>query len=236
MLHAPGRSAGGVPVLATTVKILDTSLTRSYFEQSFGDASPRLTHEGQLLGTPEYLAPEQSRDARQTDIRADLYSLGCILYHAAAGRPPFQDPSPVGVVLRHVTELPRPLREFRSDLPPTLEQTIERLLAKDPADRFADPAAAATALQAAAADSVHPMDTSPSRPATLDIPFPAFGDEQPKPVPIPGPDLASSRYPDTKGTSPIFNTGLPLLLGALGLLAAQGLGWLLAYLVHAFHS
>ncbi len=72
----------------TTVKILDTSLSRSLFEESMpaGASQSRLTHERQLLGNPEYLAPEQARNARTCDIRADLYSVGCIYYHALAGR------------------------------------------------------------------------------------------------------------------------------------------------------
>lgn len=150
MLAMPaGSDIRSTPLTSAAVKILDTSLSRSLFEESVPDhgaGHSRLTFEGQLLGTPEYLAPEQARDAHAADIRADLYSLGCILFHALTGTPPFQDASPLGVVIRHAAELPRPLRELRGDVPVALAQTIARLLAKDPADRFATPAEVAAAL------------------------------------------------------------------------------------------
>jgi eukaryotic-like serine/threonine-protein kinase len=87
----PGRDAQPASLRAATVKILDTSLSRSIFEESVpsGEGQSRLTFEGQLLGTPEYIAPEQARDARSSDVRSDLYSLGCILYHASPAPPRF---------------------------------------------------------------------------------------------------------------------------------------------------
>jgi serine/threonine protein kinase len=136
------------PLQSATVKVLDTSLSRSLFAESVpeGGGHSRLTFEGQLVGTPEFLAPEQARDAGAADIRSDLYSLGCMLFHALTGAPPFQDSSPLGVVIRHAVETARPIRELRGDVPVALAQTIGRLLAKDPADRFATPADVAAAL------------------------------------------------------------------------------------------
>src|SRR5262249_47045714 len=106
-----------------------------------------LTVEGVLLGTPDYMAPEQARDARSIDIRADIYSLGCVLYHAVAGRPPFPDTSVISQMIRHATETPLPLTEFNPAVPDGLQQIVNWMLAKDPGQRYPTPERAAQALQ-----------------------------------------------------------------------------------------
>jgi serine/threonine protein kinase len=105
-----------------------------------------LTIAGDQLGTPQYRAPEQAVDAHNVDSRADLYSVGCILFHALAGEPPFVDKSPVRLVLRHATEAPRSLLAVCPDAPPGLQTVLDRLLAKKPVQRFADAAEASKAL------------------------------------------------------------------------------------------
>ena len=74
------------------IKVLDFGLAKI---QSEGPVDGGLTHEGQMLGTPDYIAPEQIRDARGADIRADIYSLGCTLYYLLTGGPPFHGDQPV---------------------------------------------------------------------------------------------------------------------------------------------
>jgi eukaryotic-like serine/threonine-protein kinase len=101
-----------------------------------------LTNDGDLLGSPQYMAPEQAANPKSADIRADLYGLGCVLYHALAGGPPFDDKSNVRLLVRHATETPRPLAEVRPDAPTALQAILDRLLAKDPAKRFQIPGAA----------------------------------------------------------------------------------------------
>ena len=111
------------------------------------DDPSQLTGDGVLIGTPDYLAPEQARSARTADIRADIYTLGCVLYHALTGQPPFPDKTALNTVMRHATEPPRPLSDFLPDVPDGLQNVLNWMLAKDPAQRYATPEKAAQALQ-----------------------------------------------------------------------------------------
>lgn len=130
----------------TIVKILDIGLGRALFEEGSPD-NVELTGEGMLLGTPDYLAPEQARDARSIDIRADIYSLGCVLYHCLTGQPPFPDTNLLSQMVRHATETPKPLREFNPAIPEGLQQIMSWMIAKKPDERYPTPERAAQALQ-----------------------------------------------------------------------------------------
>jgi serine/threonine protein kinase len=132
-----------------TVKILDIGLGRALFDEgASGSPANDLTGTGAMLGTPEYLAPEQARNAHAADIRADVYSLGCTLYHCLAGRAPFVEANPVLLMVKHATEQPRPIREFNPAVSDGLQQIVSRMMAKDAAQRFPTPDQAARALQA----------------------------------------------------------------------------------------
>lgn len=133
--------------LRSMVKILDIGLGRMLFDPDSREARDDLTNEGAILGTPDYLAPEQARDARRADIRADLYSLGCILYQTLAGKPPFPDDNIVRQLLRHATQQPQPLQDFNPNLPAGLNEVVSTLMAKNPAQRYPTPAEAAAALR-----------------------------------------------------------------------------------------
>jgi serine/threonine-protein kinase len=97
-----------------------------------------LTQDGMALGTPLYISPEQGQ-GRPVDARSDLYSLGATVYHLLAGKPPFEASSPIAVVVAHIKEPLPPLRSMRPSLPEPLCELVERLLAKDPAERVASP-------------------------------------------------------------------------------------------------
>jgi serine/threonine protein kinase/WD40 repeat protein len=112
---------------------------------STGDS---LTSAGSMIGTADYMAPEQARDARQADIRADIYSLGCTLYHFLAGQPPFPSGEFADKVAAHRRLSPRPLVELRPDIPGRLSRVVERMLAKDPTRRYQTPDEVARALAA----------------------------------------------------------------------------------------
>jgi tRNA A-37 threonylcarbamoyl transferase component Bud32 len=128
-----------------TIKILDFGLAR-FAQQGESPVGEMLTWEGAVVGTPDYMAPEQASDSRQADVRADIYSLGCTLYQLLAGRVPFPHGSSLDKIVKHATEKPQPLAELRRDLPDGLVAIVERMMAKSPAERFQAPVEVAAAL------------------------------------------------------------------------------------------
>ncbi len=112
-----------------TVKILDFGLAKDL------DSENGMTQTGIALGTPRYMAPEQSRGGKYVDHRADLYAVGLMLYEALTGRFPFEAPTPILMLSKHLTEPPElPSRFVR--VPPALEAVVMRALTKDPAARY----------------------------------------------------------------------------------------------------
>jgi serine/threonine protein kinase len=105
-----------------------------------------LTQVGVLMGTPDYMAPEQAASLHAADIRADIYSLGCTLYYLLAGTAPFPKGATVDKLLAHAEQTPRLLAQIRADIPPELTQIVDRMLAKDPMKRYQTPAEVAQAL------------------------------------------------------------------------------------------
>jgi serine/threonine protein kinase len=114
------------------VKLTDFSLARA-----IDDAS--VTQSGVVTGTPQYMAPEQAR-GEALDARADLFSLGSVLYTLCTGRPPFRGGHPLEVLRKVSDDTPTPIRELTVEVPAWLAAIIERLMAKKPADRFASAA------------------------------------------------------------------------------------------------
>jgi serine/threonine-protein kinase len=96
----------------------------------------RLTQTGMMIGTPQYMSPEQATGDREIDSRSDLYSVAVMLFEMLAGEPPFTGPTVQAILTKRVTENARPLRELRDTVPPALETVVQRALARLPADRF----------------------------------------------------------------------------------------------------
>jgi serine/threonine protein kinase len=152
--------------LNSNVKLLDIGLGKMMFEEDMppGIEQVQLTTDGAMLGTPEYMAPEQAKHAHSADIRADIYTLGCVLYHALAGQSPFHDINIVRMMVRHATEMPKPLREFNPQVPDGLQQIVNFMLQKDPAQRYQTPDRAAQALKmflASATEAARPLEAEP---------------------------------------------------------------------------
>ncbi len=125
------------------VKVLDFGLAKVTSE---GQADSSLTREGQMVGTPDYIAPEQIRDAKSADIRADIYSLGCTLYYLLAGRPPFLGDHLWDVYQAHFSMEASPLNLVRPEVPVELAAVVAKMMAKEPGRRFQTPGEVARAL------------------------------------------------------------------------------------------
>jgi WD40 repeat protein/serine/threonine protein kinase len=136
------------PLANRTIKVLDLGLARVADPLRHDESSHTLTAEGAVMGTPDYIAPEQIEESREVDIRVDIYSLGCTLYHLLTGRPPFPGGSLGRKLSRHLTAEPAAVESLRLDLPPGLPIVVRQMMAKRPEDRHQTPADVARALTA----------------------------------------------------------------------------------------
>ncbi len=128
-----------------TIKVLDFGLAKIKSEsERMVDAG--LTYEGQTLGTPHYMSPEQWIDARKADIRADIYSLGCTLYYLLTGAPPFDSNSIYELLQAHQSMDALPLNLARPEVPVELAAIVGTMMAKEPERRFQEPKEVAQAL------------------------------------------------------------------------------------------
>ncbi len=112
------------------VKVMDFGIARA-----MSDAQATMTQTAQVIGTAQYLSPEQARGER-VDSRSDLYSTGCLLYELLTGRPPFTGDSPVAIAYQHVRENPIPPSRVDPDVPPWADAIVLKAMAKSPADRY----------------------------------------------------------------------------------------------------
>jgi serine/threonine protein kinase len=109
------------------LKVTDFGIARAGVSQ--------MTEAGSIIGTAQYLSPEQARGA-VVDQRSDLYSIGVVLYEMLTGEVPFTGESPVEIAMKHLSDTPRPPSVLRPDIPPDLDMVVLRALAKSPEDRF----------------------------------------------------------------------------------------------------
>jgi serine/threonine-protein kinase len=133
------------------IKVMDFGIARA-----MGDSQATMTQTAQVIGTAQYLSPEQARGER-VDARSDLYSTGCLLYELLTGQPPFTGDSPVAIAYQHVRENPVPPSQRDQDIPRWADAIVLKAMAKPPADRYqsaaemlADVQRAASGMQVAA--------------------------------------------------------------------------------------
>jgi len=133
---------------SSIVKILDFGLARLHASDdgTSGDSKDEIAPNNTVMGTPDYLSPEQSRCVNTVDGRSDLYSLGCSFYVLLTGELPFPGGTTMEKLVRQCTETQRPVRALREEIPPEVAAIVERLLQKEPDDRFQSAAELATAL------------------------------------------------------------------------------------------
>jgi serine/threonine protein kinase len=200
---------------AGRVQLLDLGLARSVVDRP----ADRLTADGMVLGTADYLAPEQWERSHAADIRADIYSLGCTLYHFLAGRPPFAGSRYASLIQKlrgHVDTPPPPIAGVRPEVPAAVVAVLDRMLAKAPGDRFASPAEVAAALRpfAAGADLGRLISASGTQ-----TPYPSAADtgEAPDTLSEPRPDGHRTGPRGRRYARPLAVAGLcaALVVGAL---------------------
>ncbi|HTX28869.1 MAG TPA: Stk1 family PASTA domain-containing Ser/Thr kinase [Streptosporangiaceae bacterium] len=126
------------------IKVMDFGIARA-----MSDAQATMTQTAQVIGTAQYLSPEQARGER-VDSRSDLYSAGCLLYELLTGRPPFTGDSPVAIAYQHVRENPIPPSRVDPDVPAWADAIVLKAMAKSPADRYQTAADMRADLQRAA--------------------------------------------------------------------------------------
>lgn len=143
------------------LKILDLGLVVVGSEKGPG-SQLTLSEKDVVLGTADYIAPEQAIDSHDVDIRADIYSLGGVLYFMLSGQAPYSNKSITQKLLAHQNQEPRPIRELAPDVPPELATILSKMMAKEPKNRFSTPREVREALQAFAKPS-RPYDPSKIR-------------------------------------------------------------------------
>jgi hypothetical protein len=159
MVHRDLKPGNVILTPEGTVKILDFGLAR--FASEYATPVSR-TPSGMVVGTPSFTAPEQARDPRAADIRADLYSLGCTWYFLLTGQPPFPGGTVLQQLLAHQDKTPVPLSRLRPEAPEAVTAVLDRLLAKRPQDRYQTPRELLAALHAL--DRGVPPAPAPARP------------------------------------------------------------------------
>src|SRR5262249_58354991 len=132
LIHRDVKPSNILRTPAGEPKITDLGLAlQSEFEDE------RVTREGTTVGTVDYMAPEQARDSRATSIQSDIYSLGCTFYYLLTGVPPYPGGDITDKLTRHARAAVPEIRDLRPDVPPELSAVLRRMMAKEPADRFA---------------------------------------------------------------------------------------------------
>jgi WD40 repeat protein len=144
------------------VKLLDMGVARIYQGRDYPDDSvTTLTRDGVVIGTPDYVAPEQLEDPHGADIRADLYSLGCTFYFLLTGQVPFPGGTLLQKLDRQRWEHPHAVDQLRPEIPAAVAAVVRRLMAKHPDDRYRTPGEAAAALEQLARTGTLPAGHQP---------------------------------------------------------------------------
>src|SRR5918992_1028542 len=136
-------------------KVLDFGIAKiqQTAERSAHETDPGLTAPNLIIGTPQYMSPEQCSQASGIDARSDIYSLGVIVYEMLVGHVPFSGESPTAIMMKHMQEPPPSVLEERGDLPEGVGRVVARALAKRPEDRFQKVSELSAALAEAAAEA-----------------------------------------------------------------------------------
>jgi serine/threonine-protein kinase len=206
------------------VKVMDFGIARAV-----ADTSATMTQTAAVIGTAQYLSPEQAR-GETVDARSDLYSTGCLIYELLAGRPPFVGDSPVSVAYQHVREAPVPPSQLDPEITPEIDAVVLKALAKDPNDRYqtagemkADIARLLSGEQTTAqrTTAVVPMAAGAMAANAYDTPTHVAG----PPTVLPPEEVEEGEYEEEEPQK--SRVGLAILIAALIVLALGLGGWAL---------
>jgi serine/threonine-protein kinase len=203
------------------VKILDLGLAR--IQDETGGLT--MTRVRCLLGTPDFISPEQAQNSSDVDIRADLYSLGCTLHYLLCGQVPFPGRTPIEKLMCHHLDSPMPIRLLREGVPPKVQEILERLLKKKPEERYATPGDLVTALaEAASSYSIEISSRMKAKPPTPSVEAPRTGlasglsrlpDIAPPPKKAPSSLLQKTNFGDLPTVSPPSQAAAPTQISKL---------------------
>ena len=225
IIHRDIKPANVMLTQSGAVKVMDFGIARAV-----ADTSATMTQTAAVIGTAQYLSPEQAR-GETVDARSDIYSAGCLMYELLVGRPPFVGESPVSVAYQHVREAPVPPSQLDPVITPDIDAVTLKALAKDPADRYqsaremkVDIARVLAGQQAtavvprvredatAATRAVPVLAGSPTRVAPPVPPPPTAIGPDPAAAPPPGPDEDEERKPRV-GLAIAVTAAIILVLG-----------------------
>jgi serine/threonine protein kinase len=200
------------------LKILDFGVSRAT-DRSVPMRSALTTREGAIVGTPEYMAPEQARGLAQIGPAADLYALGVILYECLTGKLPFESPNVGDLIIQIATQPPPRIEELRPDLPTSVAAVVNRAMAKRPEDRFESALAMRKAIEIVRTEvggelprqnRIEPTRGARAMAVTLEAPVPT----------------TSARISVAEPPPPASRTGAIAAVALLGVVALLGLGYL----------
>jgi eukaryotic-like serine/threonine-protein kinase len=193
------------------IKVMDFGIARAV-----SDAANNMTQTAAVVGTAQYLSPEQAR-GETVDSRSDVYSTGCLLYELLTGRPPFVGDSPVSVAYQHVREPAAPPSDHDEDLTPEIDAIVMKSLAKRVEDRYQSAAAMRADIERYLAGQevlVAPAPSLPATGATTVVPAVAAAPVVPEPVPAPvAPPAAQNHRGRNAGIVVVVVAALVLLVG-----------------------
>ncbi len=214
------------------LKLTDFGLSRTNDDDDY-----RVTTAGSTVGTIDYMSPEQARDSSTADIRSDIYSLGCTAYHMLAGKAPFAEGGLGERVYKHMSVPPRDIRQINPQVSREFWLVLQKMLAKNPDDRYQTPAELLAALKQTGSEAEQ-NDSDPPFPALLipatsspsmDSPvMSSFGDERNTPVPAhsesatPTTTMANNGTPTSGVTMEQYRAGSSLFERAREVLAQGG--------------
>ncbi|WP_438297483.1 protein kinase domain-containing protein [Streptomyces sp. HUAS TT7] len=225
IVHRDIKPANVIITDTGAVKVMDFGIARALH-----GAQSTMTQTGMVMGTPQYLSPEQAL-GKAVDHRSDLYATGCLLYELLALRPPFVGETPLSVVYQHVQDMPVPPSQVTHVAPPELDGLVMRSLAKDPDDRFQSAeemrGLVQYGLQMLQAQGGHTgtWNTGPVELMHEGAHTPAMGTTGPAGATTAMPVQRPGAHPDGAGydgAEPRRKTGLRVALWGVALLAAAG--------------